>query len=264
MSIDQTAKKPVILLAGMPRAGTTWFFYLLTDLWKTAGGEDARDLRSAYHLERYMSRGSANIATVLPDMYKVLGPYRQGHTYVLKTHDSPAVHRKRLLSQIVMRRLIDRGIFKPLYIYRDPRDAILSAYEYGIRRKESGNPNMFSVKVQSIDMGINWMAVEPLVNMNYWRNMPGIYVTSYEDLTANYFERTAKVIDYLGLDNDSEAVQAVIQKYRPGVRAGESPVGMHFYKGVAGRFNEVFSESQKTCCKERFGEVLEELGYPLE
>ena len=264
MANNQAANKPVILLAGMPRAGTSWFFYLLTDLWKAAGGEDARDLRNSYHLEKYLSKGSAVVATVLPNLFYALRPHREGHTYVLKTHDSPAVHRKRVLSRIVMRWLIDRKVFKPLYIYRDPRDAILSAYEYGIRRKESGNPNLFSFKVQSIDMGIEWMADEPLVSMRYWMNTPGIFVTSYEDMILNYFEQTAQVISYLGLDGESQAVKETVQKYRPGVREGESPVGMHFYKGVAGRYNGVFSEQQKNRCLERFGGTLKELGYPLE
>jgi hypothetical protein len=42
-------------------------------------------------------------------------------------------------------RLLQRlGLLRITYIYRDPRDAMLSAYDYGQRALKKGRPNAFS------------------------------------------------------------------------------------------------------------------------
>jgi hypothetical protein len=57
-------KKPIILSDGVPKAGSGWQCNLTQDLIKTAGGVDAKVIRSKYHLERLLNPKKSNIGTL--------------------------------------------------------------------------------------------------------------------------------------------------------------------------------------------------------
>ena len=249
----------VLLLAGMPRAGTAWYYSLLNELWITTGAVDARQLRTRYHLERYMSSGNALVSMKLPNLMFGLWPYLRGHTYVIKTHTSPAAYPRRKLSHWFLDSAIRWGWVIPLYIYREPRDVILSAYEFGQRGIKEGRPNAFSNQVQSIEMGIDWMQKQ-IINWRSWTSYAGVFVVRYEDLLSDYDQQVRRTLDYLHLDARSKQIQVILDKYRP----GQTPqMGTHFYKGVAGRFREKFTQEQNRLILDRYGTDIQEMGYPL-
>ncbi len=250
----------IVLVAGMPRAGTAWYFSLVNDLWLAHGGQDARELRSRYHLEKYVSRGNAQIDLTLPSLLLVAWPFVLGYTYVHKTHDSPAAHPSRPVSRWLTLCYLKKHWFTPLYIYRDPRDVILSAYEYGRRKAEIGHPNAFTAQVPSIEAGVDWVKLY-LKNWAWWMNYPGIVATRYEDFITEYDHLLARVLDYLQFDLKDDTVQAIAEKYRP----GQPPQpGTHFHKGVVGRFQGIFTPKQIQLCAEQLGPYIREMGYSLE
>lgn len=254
------SRHTIVLVAGMPRAGTAWYFSLVNDLWLAVGGQDARDLRSRYHLERFVSRGNAQIDLTLPSLLLIALPFTFGNTYVHKTHDSPAAHPWRPVSGWLTSCFLKKHWFTPLYIYRDPRDVILSAYEYGRWKAKAGRPNAFSTHVPSIEAGVEWIKLY-IKNWKWWIDYPGIVATRYEDFIADYDHHLERVLDYLQLDIKDDTVQAIAEKYRP----GQPPQpGTHFYKGVVGRFQEVFTPEQIQLCTEQLGPYIREMGYSLE
>lgn len=205
-----------------------------------------------------MSRGNAQIALTLPSLLLISLPLAAGKTYVHKTHDSPAAHPGRPLSCWLTSCYLQKHWFTPLYIYRDPRDVILSAYEYGIRKAEKGHPNFFSARVPSIETGVDWIKLH-LKNWQWWMNHPGIIATRYEDFLTDYDHQLAKVFDYLELDVEDKALRSLVEKYRP----GKPPQpGTHFHKGIVGRFREVFSAEQIQFCHEELGHALRAMNYP--
>jgi hypothetical protein len=243
----------------MPRAGTAWYFSLVNDLWMTVGGQDARDLRTRYHLERFVSRGNAQIDLTLPSLLLIAYPLMLGRTYVHKTHDSPAAHPWRPLSRWLTSCYLKRHWFTPLYIYRDPRDVILSAYEYGRWKAGKGHPNAFTDHVPSIEAGVEWIKLY-IKNWKWWTNYPGIVATRYEDFIADYDHHLARVLEHLELDKDN-TVRAITEKYRP----GKPPQpGTHFHKGVIGRFQEAFTPEQLQLCSEQLDPYIREMGYSPE
>jgi len=171
-------RRTIVLVAGMPRSGTGWYFSLINDLWIAVGGQDARELRSRYHLERFVSRGNAHIDLTLPSLLLVTWPFVLGNTYVHKTHDSPAAHPSKPVSRWLTLCYLKNHWFTPLYIYRDPRDVILSAYEYGRWKAEKGRPNTFTIHVSSIEAGVDWVKLY-LKNWAWWMKYPGIVATRY-------------------------------------------------------------------------------------
>ncbi len=254
----------VTLLAGMPRAGTAWLYELLNALVVLAGGEDARDIRRRYRLEKVLSAGNAVFAPKLPATAQVLWPYFRGHRYVLKTHISAEAYPRRVVSRRFFHLAVRQGWFLPLYIYRDPRDCILSAYEYGQRREPGVASGRFARMVPDIETGIAWMQRYIQINWRAWtQNYPGILILRYEDLLADYAAQTGRILRYLGIPPTYPGLAATLARFRPGQAAGTS-AGMHLHKAQVGRFRAVFTAEQKQACLQAFGQELKEMGYAWE
>jgi len=153
---------------------------------------------------------------------------------------------------------VQRGWMVPTYIYRDPRDALLSAYEFGRRVLEKrGRPNAFS-RLSTIDIAIDFMT-DYMRHWRGWVGCPDTLVTRYEDLLTDYETQAGRLARFLGLDASQENYREVIERYRPGQTDHQ---GIHFYKGKMGRFRNSLSEEQQARCSQLLGPYLEQMGYP--
>jgi hypothetical protein len=122
----------IILSVGMPRAGSGWYYNLTHELALAGGFQDAHIIRQRYHLQRVLTEVNCNIGALTPRrLLGVLAPSLLGNTFVIKAHAGPTPFALRL---------IRRGQIRPTYIYRDPRDAMLSAYENGQRALQKAAP----------------------------------------------------------------------------------------------------------------------------
>lgn len=243
-------RNPLILSSGMPRAGSGWFFELTHNLVVAAGGVDTGDIRDKYYLEKlltagYFLQGTLSFHRLLP----VMIPLIFEKSYVIKNHAG----RKPLADLF-----IKLGLIKPTYIYRDPRDAALSAYEYGQFMRSQGRTNVFSA-LTSIEEAIEFMDLYIRIGQG-WLNLDSIYNIRYEDFLLNYEEKADELIRYVGIGEKESALVSVVDKYRP--EKGPSDLkGTHFSEGKIGRHREVFSEQEKALCIRKFGSFLSEHGY---
>jgi hypothetical protein len=171
------------------------------------------------------------------------------NTFVIKAHAAPT-SASRLLSTL--------GLLRVTYIYRDPRDAMLSAFDFGQRALIKGRPNAFS-HLSDFDKSVDFM-MEYVHIWEKWMKEKDVLVARYEDLLTNYEAESTKLVEYLKLNGTSPNVQAVIEKYRP--EAAEGQQGLHFFKGRIGRFRDAYSEEQKSVLKEKLGTYLARMGYP--
>ena len=243
--------KQMILSVGMPRAGTGWIYNLTQDLVIAAGGVDAKYIRARYGLKRFLTEVNCNLGTV--SFYRIIPsvlPLLFEPAYVIKLHAE-----RRLLAD----KLIKIGLIKPTYIFRDPRDALLSAYEYGQRMTAKGLVNAFT-PLKTIEDAIEFMDFY-VESARGWISLPGALVTKYEDLKGNYDQEAARLIEFLDIDPSQPGIQGVIDKYRPDQTPHHSQ-GMHFVKGKVGRHRQSFSPEQLQLCKDRFGDFLADYGYP--
>lgn len=242
----------IILAVGMPRAGSGWHYNLMHALIVAAGGQDAREIRRRYRLGRILTEINCNIGALTSQrLIPVTIPALMGSTYVIKAHAGP--------KQLALR-LIQQGLLKPTYIYRDPRDALLSAYEYGQRKRNSGRSGPFA-DLDSIETAIgfmckyvkiseSWLACEQSLNMQY------------EDLLSNYDAEITRLLEFFGLDPENPVLLPIIAQYRPDQGSSEKK-GTHFVKGKIGRYREKFTPEQQQLCLEAFGDYLERMGYPI-
>jgi hypothetical protein len=241
----------IVLAVGMPRAGSGWHYNLVHDLMDTTGCDDARKIREDFGLQDILTEVNCNIGVLsLRRLLMVLRPALLGHTFVIKAHSAPTLW---------ARALIQGGLMRTLYIYRDPRDAMLSAYDYGRRAVEKGRPNAFS-HLTDFEKSVEFIS-EYVTGWEQWMKIPAVHKTRYEDFLTDYQAEAEKIARFLGLSLQEKRVQAVIEQYRPGQTQGQQ--GTHFFKGQIGRFRERYSAEEQAALARRFGPMLSKMGYEI-
>jgi len=247
----------IVLSAGMPRAGSAWHFNIIHDLMATTGCADVRDIRVKYRLQNILTEVNFNIGLLsAPRLGRVAIPALMGNTFVIKAHTGPT-RTSRLLLRL--------GLLRVSYIYRDPRDAMLSAFEYGQRALQTGHPNAFSHITdfnKSLDFIMHYVRI-----WEKWMNESNVFTTRYEDLVTKYDNEVNRLVGFLRLNGSSpdaraepsQSVQKVIDSYRPG--AAEGKESLHFHKGRIGRFREAYNTDEQAVLRDRLGSYLPRMGY---
>src|SRR5512142_41037 len=196
----------IVLCVGMPRAGSGWHYNLIHDLMQTTGCADARDIRARFHLESVLTEVNCNIGVLSPRRLAMVSvPALLGNTFVIKAHSGPTAA-SRLLARA--------GLLRITYIYRDPRDAMLSAFNYGQRALSKGRPNAFS-HLTDFDRSLDYIT-DYVHFWEQWMREKNVLISRYEDLLTNYETESARIVEYLGLDASRLEVQNVVEHYRPG------------------------------------------------
>ena len=251
MRLDGRGRHLIVLCVGMPRAGSGWHYNLIHDLMETTGCADARDIRQRYHLQEILTEVNCNIGVLSARRLAMVSvPALAGNTFVIKAHAGPTTA-SRLLARA--------GLLRISYIYRDPRDAMLSAYNYGQRALSKGRPNAFS-HLTDFQRTLNFIT-DYVHIWEAWRCEKNVLISRYEDLLTNYPEESERLAAYLGLDCERPEVREVIEKYLPGNAEGQQ--GLHYYKGQIGRFREFYSPAEQQILADRLGSYLSKMGYAV-
>ncbi|HCR72644.1 MAG TPA: hypothetical protein DIW23_14465 [Anaerolineae bacterium] len=241
----------IVLSVGMPRAGSGWHYNLINDLMMASGAADARVIREKYKLQKILTEVNCNISVLSARRLGMVSiPALLGNTFVIKAHSSPTT---------ASRFLTSLGLLRVTYIYRDPRDAMLSAYDYGQRALAKGRPNAFSHLLEFDDC-IKFM-MEYVYIWEKWMKEKNVLIARYEDLLTNYDEEFNRLVQFLNLDRTSLQVKERGEKYRPG--AGDKQQGLHFFKGKIGRFRESYTTDQQKIMAEKLANYLPKMGYEV-
>lgn len=241
----------IILSVGMPRAGSGWHYNLIHGLMKTTGSYDAREIREKYRLQNILTEVNCNIGVLsLRRLTRVMIPSLLGKTFVIKAHAGPTIW-SRLFTKL--------GLLRVTYIYRDPRDAMISAYDYGQRVLKNGRTNVFS-QMRDFDESIDFMK-DYIRIWEKWQSENDVLIARYEDLLREYDTEAFRLVEFLKLDGSRPEVQKVIEAYRPGKAEGKQ--GTHFHKGKVGRFRESYSTDQQKVMENKFGSVLVKMRYEI-
>jgi len=241
----------IVLSVGMPRAGSGWHFNLIHDLMESAGYIDAHVIREKYRLQSILTEVNCNIGVLsVRRMGMVSLPALMGNDFVIKAHAGPTASSRLLQSM---------GLLRITYIYRDPRDAMLSAYDYGQRSLKKGRPNAFS-HLSDFEKSVDFM-MDYVRIWEMWMKEKNVLIARYEDLLTDYDNEASRLVEFLKLDGSRPEVQKVIEGYRPGAAEGQQ--GLHFFKGKIGRFRESYSAEQQAVLKEKMGGYLSKMGYDL-
>ena len=243
----------IILSVGMPRAGSGWYYNLTNDLMLANGAQDARSIRQRYHLQRILTEVNCNIGALTAGrLMAALVPSFLGNTFVIKAHAGPTPFARFLIGQ---------GWMRTTYIYRDPRDAMLSAYENGVRARERGRDNAFSHLVD-FETALAFMR-EYVKISEAWLATDKVLHARYENLLSDYDGEASQLVDFLKLEKTAPAIQAVVDKYRPAESARAEQKGLHFSKGKIGRFRQKMPPEQQEAMAQAFADYLHNCGYAI-
>jgi hypothetical protein len=242
----------IILSVGMPRAGSGWYYNLTNDLAVAAGYQDGRLIRQRYHLQSILTEVNCNIGALTSRrLLAVLLPSLMGNTFVIKAHAAPTPFALRLIGM---------GWMRTAYIYRDPRDALLSAYENGQRAREKGRENAFS---HLVDFETALQFMQEYVRISEaWIACEQALHTRYESLLEEYETEAGQLAGFLELDIQQPEIRQTLDKYRP-QDAQPDQKGLHFSKGKIGRFRQKLSEEQQVVLAHAFEPYLEKMGYAI-
>jgi hypothetical protein len=241
----------IVLSVGMPRAGSGWHYNLVHDLMKTTGCADARDIRERYRLQTILTEVNCNIGVLSARRLSLVAlPALVGNTFVIKAHAGPT-SASRLLQRL--------GLLRITYIYRDPRDAMLSAYDYGQRAIKKGRPNAFS-HLTDFQKSVDFIR-EYIHIWEKWMNEKNVLIARYEDLLTDYDYEVRRLVGFLELNESRNEVQKVIDGYRPGAAEGQQ--GLHFFKGQIGRFRESYPAEEQAILRDNLCTYLQRMGYEV-
>jgi hypothetical protein len=174
-----------------------------------------------------------------------------GNTFVIKAHAALTPY---------ARFMIRRGLIRSSYIYRDPRDALLSVMENGQRALQRGQPNAFSPFAE-FEAALHFM-VGYLHIWESWMDCRQALLVRYEDLLLNYGIEADQLLKFLELDRDQPQIRAVIDKYRP-EKAQPDQKGIHFSHGKIGRFRQKMNTEQQELMADQMGAYLTRMGYAV-
>jgi hypothetical protein len=246
----------IVLSAGMPKAGSGWYFNLTNDLLIAAGHRDVREIRQEFHLQSILRHHNCNIGA--PNRWKLLRtivPHLLGHSYTVKTHGRPTS---------TLHLLLYTNVVRTTYIHRDPRDVVISAFEHGEKLRERGETHTFA-KYTSIKASISIVANEYLATSDAWTTcsqaMPSrVLITRYEDLVANTLDELNRLADFLALCAPPDSLHKIADTYQSvdGRADGEA---LHFNKGTVGRFRSLMTPEELELSRLRFGSYLRRMGY---
>jgi hypothetical protein len=152
------------------------------------------------------------------------------------------------------------GLIRPTYIFRDPRDALLSAIEYGQRARQLGHSNAFSHLVD-FDTALSFMQ-DYIGIWEAWMDCNQALHSRYEDLLTNYNREVHRLIEFLPVKLDDPALQNVIDHYRPRSESRDQK-GLHFRVGKIGRFREKLSPEHEETVTQAFKPFLDRMGYAI-
>ncbi len=243
-------KDRLFLSLGMPRAGSGWHYNLIHDMVVAGGGQDARQIRQRFHLEHFLTEINCNIGTLKAHrLLPVFIPTLMGNSFAIKSHAGPT---RTALS------LIQRGRIVAIYIFRDPRAALLSAYEYGRKGIEKNKANAFS-DLTSLEIAKEFMQRYVAI-WGLWTGCDGVLTVRYEDMVSDYDKEMKRLAEFLGYEEPIESFRAVLEKYRP-ERGDQGQRGTHFSKGQVERYRSIFTADQLHEFTQAFLPAIEQMGY---
>ncbi len=248
----------IVLSAGMQKSGTQWFYRMTDALFVANGGAASRQVFIEYQLADIIENQNLRAGSLgkITDekLQKLLDPHVTGENFVVKTHQAP--------TPLVLK-LIDEGVIKATYIYRDPRAVALSAYDHGIKMRKSRKLRPFGW-IFTIELGMLY-AKKLYKTWKKWTALDNVLLFKYEDLKSVPEVELRRLAKFLDLQvTDQQIVEIVASFSMDSVEENKKRLNrIHYNKGIADRFRNTFSARQLRLAEIFLSKEITDMGYSL-
>jgi len=243
----------LVVSAGMQKSGSAYIYNVINDIMEAAGNSDARQIKSRYKLDHVMKQYNNSIALSYSNLLRLASIARREGSFAVKTHQRP---------NVLLRLMLALGQVKVIYVYRDPRDVMLSAMDHGKRIIERGEKHGFA-QMTDFDSALNNVRRWCIVGRSYWR-LRGAISVSYEQLMHHPLDVVGRLMDYLGLKVDAVVVKAILDRYsRDHVSDPDLRSALHLNKAETDRYVREMTGEQTKRVNAELGWFIEEAGYSL-
>ena len=230
---------------------------MLVDIVGAVTGTDTRQLRDGYGvhdlLQRYptptfkarlSNRRLRRLEAVLAD----------GHTLVFKTHRPPTA---------ALRERIADGSAVATYLFRDPREVVLSALEQGAKMRSQGAlPFRGFARLTNFNRAARWLQRELLPVWEEWTSIDGVFTLRYEDLLADPRGTMAKTLAHLEVASPPAVVDRVVRDYTAAnVRDATIRQALDLNNGATERRRPVLTPDQQRRLRQVLQPTLLQMGY---
>jgi sulfotransferase 6B1 len=272
MGREKTIKK--IIISTMPRSGTVFFFDFMARL---------------FNFEKLEPKFTCGFKVIPPEW----DPYKCDKTYLeLKENQVICAHYP--LNQEI-HDIISHDNVLAIYLYRDPRDAAVSAalyLKYALthfflnsvfsRLSESEAIALMlsglTVNVKELpentykwnkEMGnfIHYGGIKYYCDFAYsWLNHPNVAKIRYEDFTLEPVNSLLHSLELVNVKISKNLLKNITGKYNfqtvtGGRSKGKEDKHSHYRKGIIGDYKNYFNEFHRCLCKYNIGDDLIKMGY---
>lgn len=161
----------------------------------------------------------------------------------------------------------------PLFIYRDPRDQLISSIFYAVDiHKQHAQHDYYSsismderIKTAILGRKVPGLEFLPSIRVQYdrilgWLTTPGMLSFQFEDLVNDPRPQLERLLDFLETKNIPIQVdrETALKTILDAIQPEKSPT---FRKGKSGGWRDHFSDKHIQIFKDATGDLLIELGY---
>lgn len=240
----------LVISAGMQESGSAYLYNIINDLMAASGEADARRVKSKHRLDDILKWHNNNLVQFrLSHLIRLIRLSQREGSFAIKSHNGPT---------FAMRLLLMLGFIKVIYVYRDPRDVLISAIDHGKKLLASGENHTFA-KMVEFDKAVanvcDWVKI-----WEEYSTLRRVLRVRYEELLANPRVIAERIVSYLGLTVTSSEIDQILWKYNKENENADMR-GLHFNKAKVGRFKEELTVDQCRRIDELLGGKILRMGY---
>jgi hypothetical protein len=229
-----------IINSGMPKSGTTLLVAYQNDLLRSAFPDNGIEELRKHTYGGYVEVIDEAVAETLRGVHDAFGPF------VVKTHREPTP---------ATRDLIENGLAKATFSFRDPRDTVLSGLDHAERTRKGLDPSGAFGDLKTVQDAIA-LTQGSIGNYRAWSDYGKAMLVRYENLMADKPGHLARMADYFGLNIPEDTLRQIYEQHER-----QKETAWNFNKGTTERWRTEMSADDIRLCEEAFGSALKQMGY---
>ncbi|MBP7460320.1 MAG: sulfotransferase domain-containing protein [Candidatus Delongbacteria bacterium] len=241
----------LVISAGMPKSGSAYIYNIINQLMIQSGMSDGGDIKERFHLEMLL-KGTNNRIDIncrKIDMVRLWLISLMYKSFAVKTHLHP---------DRIPKWMIRLGLIKIIYIYRDPRDVLVSAMDRG-KKEIAGNREGYFTRCVDFDAALlevkRWIQ-----NGQAYLKLNKALIVRYEELHDHPEVCLQRIAAFLRLRVSPLVAPKILYQFsadNPEVPGGK----LNLNQARIGRYKDALSAEQQKVLMEVLGTSIRELGY---